>query len=87
MTAEAAIQNMAFGHQFLWNTFGVRPKYGWQVDPFGAAALTAAQFAMLGFQGPHDAAAEAPERILNANTVSSLRVCVLLALQATSPRA
>jgi len=50
-TAEAAVHNMAFGHEFLWNTFGVRPKYGWQVDPFGAAAETAAQFAMLGFQG------------------------------------
>ena len=51
VTAEAAVQNMAYGHQFLWREFGVRPRFGWQVDPFGAAAETAAQFALLGFQG------------------------------------
>jgi hypothetical protein len=51
VTAEAAVANMAFGHRFLWRTFGVRPLYGWQVDPFGAAAETASLFSLLGFRG------------------------------------
>ena len=43
---------MAHGHDFLWRELGVRPLYGWQVDPFGAAAETAMQAALLGFRGP-----------------------------------
>ncbi|XP_030634992.1 epididymis-specific alpha-mannosidase [Chanos chanos] len=37
------------GHGFLYETFGVRPQFSWQVDPFGASAATPVLFALAGF--------------------------------------
>ncbi len=37
------------GHGFLYETFGVRPRFGWHVDPFGASATTPVLFALAGF--------------------------------------
>lgn len=39
----------AEGHGFLYETFGVRPQFSWQVDPFGASATTPTLFALAGF--------------------------------------
>lgn len=39
----------AEGHGFLYETFGKRPQYSWQVDPFGASATTPTVFALAGF--------------------------------------
>lgn len=39
----------AEGHGFLYETFGVRPQFSWQVDPFGASAATPTLFALAGF--------------------------------------
>jgi hypothetical protein len=50
-TVAAAIDQMATGHQWLWDTLGVRPEYGWQVDPFGASTVTPTLFAWMGFKG------------------------------------
>lgn len=36
---------MTQGHEFLQRVFGVRPKYGWQIDPFGASTFTPKFFA------------------------------------------
>merc|ERR1719238_394620 len=43
------IETMTIGHEFIWNTFGVVPKYGFQCDPFGASSVFAAQSALMGF--------------------------------------
>ncbi|XP_041728237.2 epididymis-specific alpha-mannosidase-like, partial [Coregonus clupeaformis] len=37
------------GHGFLYETFGVRPRFSWHVDPFGASATTPVLFALAGF--------------------------------------
>lgn len=37
------------GHGFLYETFGVRPRFAWHVDPFGASATTPILFALAGF--------------------------------------
>ena len=37
------------GHAFIYETFGVRPRFGWHVDPFGATAATPTLFALMGF--------------------------------------
>uniref|UniRef100_H2ZRX8 Alpha-mannosidase n=1 Tax=Latimeria chalumnae TaxID=7897 RepID=H2ZRX8_LATCH len=37
------------GHGFLYEVFGVRPRYSWHVDPFGASATTPTVFALAGF--------------------------------------
>lgn len=37
------------GHGFLYETFGVRPRFAWHVDPFGASATTPVLFALAGF--------------------------------------
>ena len=39
----------AEGHGFLYETFGIRPQFSWQVDPFGASATTPTLFALAGF--------------------------------------
>eukprot|EP01116_Phalansterium_solitarium_P021418 TRINITY_DN664_c0_g1_i1.p1 TRINITY_DN664_c0_g1~~TRINITY_DN664_c0_g1_i1.p1 ORF type:complete len:981 (-),score=289.32 TRINITY_DN664_c0_g1_i1:155-3097(-) len=48
-TYSANIDQMTEGHQFLLNTFGVRPRFGWQVDPFGASSVVHEHFALMGF--------------------------------------
>ncbi|XP_032350065.1 epididymis-specific alpha-mannosidase-like, partial [Camelus ferus] len=43
------ILQLTEGHRFLYETFGVRPRFSWQVDPFGASATTPTLFALAGF--------------------------------------
>ncbi|KAN0052802.1 hypothetical protein ACTA71_006909 [Dictyostelium dimigraforme] len=43
------IDQMTLGHQFLWEEFGVMPKIGWHIDPFGHSATQARIFGQLGF--------------------------------------
>ena len=40
---------MMMGHQFLLQEFGVRPRIGWQVDPFGHSNANPRLFADMGF--------------------------------------
>ena len=40
---------MTRGHSFLMQEFGVRPRIGWHIDPFGHAAATPTMFADMGF--------------------------------------
>ena len=44
---ESVIDQMTFGHQFLLTEFGVRPRIGWHVDPFGHSATQASLFAQV----------------------------------------
>ncbi|KAL2078842.1 hypothetical protein ACEWY4_024586 [Coilia grayii] len=44
-----AILQLTEGHGFLYETLGVRPRFSWQVDPFGASATTPVLFALAGF--------------------------------------
>ncbi|GAM19522.1 hypothetical protein SAMD00019534_026970 [Acytostelium subglobosum LB1] len=44
------IDQMTLGHQFLNQKFGVTPKIGWHIDPFGHSSAQAALFANLGFE-------------------------------------
>ena len=37
------------GHRFLKDTFGVTPRVGWQIDPFGHSVTNARLFAEMGF--------------------------------------
>ena len=46
---EDQINNMMIGHQFLMQEFGVRPRIGWQVDPFGHSNANPRLFADMGF--------------------------------------
>ncbi|KAM8957769.1 LOW QUALITY PROTEIN: epididymis-specific alpha-mannosidase-like [Lycaon pictus] len=39
----------AEGHGFLYETFGIRPRFSWQIDSFGASATTPTLFALAGF--------------------------------------
>jgi hypothetical protein len=48
-TMESVVNQVTTGHEFLLKTFGVRPKIGWQIDPFGHSAMTPALFANLGY--------------------------------------
>jgi hypothetical protein len=41
------IENFVIGHRFLAETFGVFPKSGWQVDPFGHSKTHAALMAQM----------------------------------------
>ncbi|XP_063313819.1 epididymis-specific alpha-mannosidase [Pelobates fuscus] len=43
------ILQLTEGHGFLYETFGVRPRFSWHVDPFGASATSPTLFAMAGF--------------------------------------
>lgn len=46
---EDMINNMMHGHKFLMDEFGVRPRVGWHIDPFGHSAANARLFADMGF--------------------------------------
>ena len=48
---EDMITNMEAGHRFLMREFGVRPRAGWHLDPFGHSSTNAALFADMGFSG------------------------------------
>ena len=48
-TLESVINQVSEGHAFLLETFGVRPKIGWQIDPFGHSAMTPTLFALLAY--------------------------------------
>ena len=48
-TYEDMIDNMQIGHDFIVQTFGVKPKIGWQIDPFGHSNTNARIFAEMGF--------------------------------------
>ena len=38
------------GHAFLMDTFGIKPKIGWQLDPFGHSAAMAELLVELGLE-------------------------------------
>lgn len=46
---ESMIMQMALGAQFIKDQFGVRPKVGWQIDPFGHTNQNGRLFADIGF--------------------------------------
>jgi len=39
------------GNKWLNDTFGIKPKIGWQIDPFGNSAVTPSILASLGYEG------------------------------------
>jgi len=45
----AIIDQYTEGHQFIMYNFGVKPQFGWQIDPFGASAVLPTLQAMMGF--------------------------------------
>ncbi|OCT99309.1 epididymis-specific alpha-mannosidase isoform X2 [Xenopus laevis] len=50
-TIDDQILQLTEGHGFIYETFGVRPRFSWHVDPFGASAASPTLFAMAGFNG------------------------------------
>jgi len=48
-TYEDMINNMMIGHDFVEKEFGVKPRIGWQIDPFGHSSTNARLFAEMGF--------------------------------------
>eukprot|EP00351_Strombidinopsis_sp_SopsisLIS2011_P000654 CAMPEP_0116876402 /NCGR_PEP_ID=MMETSP0463-20121206/8349_1 /TAXON_ID=181622 /ORGANISM="Strombidinopsis sp, Strain SopsisLIS2011" /LENGTH=103 /DNA_ID=CAMNT_0004522981 /DNA_START=266 /DNA_END=578 /DNA_ORIENTATION=+ len=46
---EDMINNMMIGHDFVKREFGVTPRIGWQIDPFGHSNTNARLFAEMGF--------------------------------------
>lgn len=43
------IDQMTLGHAFLIREFGVKPRIGWHIDPFGHSSVQASLFASMGF--------------------------------------
>ena len=43
------IENMMMGHEFISKEFGVQPRIGWQIDPFGHSNTNTRFFAEMGF--------------------------------------
>jgi hypothetical protein len=44
------ILQMETGLKFVNETFGVHPRTAWQIDPFGASAVSPALFSQLGYE-------------------------------------
>ena len=47
---EDVIRNFELAHDFVLSEFGVRPRVGWQLDPFGHSAAIATIFAEMGLE-------------------------------------
>ena len=47
---EDMINNMMIGNQFLLDEFGVKPRIGWHIDPFGHSSANVRLFADMGFE-------------------------------------
>lgn len=43
------IENIMVGHKFIQENFGVQPRIGWNIDPFGHSNTNAALFDLIGF--------------------------------------
>eukprot|EP00954_Amorphochlora_amoebiformis_P000727 56689-Amorphochlora_amoeboformis.AAC.1 len=43
------VNQMTTGHQYLVENFGVQPRIGWQIDPFGHSSITPSLFKAMGF--------------------------------------
>ena len=50
-TVGAMVDQLAEGHGWLRRTFNLQPEIGWQIDPFGHTAVSAAVHARAGFRG------------------------------------
>jgi len=50
-TYSASINQLSEGHRFTYDTFGVLPKYGWHIDPFGLSSYLPTLFSKMGFNG------------------------------------
>ena len=48
-TYDDMMNNMMQGHEFVLREFGVTPRVGWQIDPFGHSSANARLFAEMGF--------------------------------------
>jgi len=48
-TYEDMIDNMMVGHNFILQEFGIKPRIGWSIDPFGHSNTNARFFAEMGF--------------------------------------
>jgi hypothetical protein len=48
-TYEDMINNMMIGHDWVMKNFGVKPRIGWQIDPFGHSSTNARLFSEMGF--------------------------------------
>ena len=46
---EAIVAQLTEGHEYLATLFGVKPRVGWSIDPFGASAASAAIAATAGY--------------------------------------
>lgn len=46
---EDMLNNMMIGHEWVLETFGVKPRIGWQIDPFGHSNTNARIFSEMGF--------------------------------------
>jgi len=49
-TFSAVLDQLTEGHLFLNKTFGVTPRIGWQIDPFGASTAIASHYLDAGFK-------------------------------------
>ncbi len=46
------VDQTSLGHRFLFDTFGVMPRYTWSIDPFGHSSAQASLLgAEVGFEG------------------------------------
>lgn len=48
-TADAVVEDLAAGHRYIREKFGIQPRYGFQIDPFGHSAAIPALYAQMGF--------------------------------------
>jgi alpha-mannosidase len=46
---EDILNNMMIGHKFLTEEFGITPRIGWHLDPFGHSNANPRLFAEMGF--------------------------------------
>ena len=44
------VEQMTEGHEWLLKEFGVKPRFAWQIDPFGYTMTSPTMFAKMGFE-------------------------------------
>ena len=84
-TYEDMINNMMIGHEFIIKEFGVKPRIGWTIDPFGHSNFNTRLYAELGFDAFFFSRIDYQDKNKRMNFSSAILASVLVSFSVAQP--